>query len=170
MDLLRYLFLACLQGITEFLPISSSGHLVFFQKIIGFKEPLLGFDIILHLATVLSIVVFLRKDLQRIFKEGILAFRHIVKGNSLKEAWDRFEYFRILIFVCIAIMPAILVGLLFHSVIEKMFGSLKIVSLSFFITGTVLFLTKNKPTVKTMANATIARIGTVLLDTLISLD
>ena len=82
MRLLKYLFLACLQGVTEFLPVSSSGHLVFFQSIIGLKEPLLCFDVILHLATVLSVVVFLRKDILAIFKEIGIALRKCAKGVS----------------------------------------------------------------------------------------
>ncbi len=144
MNLLRYLFLACLQGVTEFLPVSSSGHLVFFQEIIGFKEPLISFDIILHVATVFSVIIFLRKDILSILKELIIAFKRITGGASLKKVWGELEYLRLFVFVFVAIIPAVLVALLFHSIIEEMFSSLRIVSLSFFVTGTILFLTRRK--------------------------
>lgn len=142
--MLRYLFLACLQGLTEFLPISSSGHLVFFQEIIGFEEPLLSFDIILHLATVLAVIVFLRRDLYMIFKEWVLAFRKASKGVSLKEVWSELEYLRLFIYIFVALIPAILAGLFFHSVIDNMFNSLQVITVSFFVTGTILFLTKGR--------------------------
>lgn len=144
MNLLSYLFLALLQGVTEFLPISSSGHLVFFQQIIGFEEPLLYFDIILHLATVCSIIVFLRKDILMIINEVVLAFNEAVKGTALKEVWRELEYLRLFVFVMAALIPAILVGLLFHSILEEMFDSLRVITFSFFVTGTVLFFTRGK--------------------------
>ncbi|MCG2712603.1 MAG: undecaprenyl-diphosphate phosphatase [Candidatus Omnitrophica bacterium] len=144
--MMRYLFLACLQGVTEFLPVSSSGHLVFFQEIIGLKEPLLTFDIILHLATMFSVIVFLRKDILSILKESVIAFNKVVKGTSLKEVWSEFEYLRLFVFVIAAIIPAVLIGLLFHRYIEEMFSSFQVITLSFFATGTILFFTKGKGT------------------------
>ena len=144
MNLMRYLFLACLQGVTEFFPVSSSGHLVFFQEIIGFKEPLLAFDIILHLATVVAVIVFLRKDLMLIVKELHLGFKKIIEGTPIKKVWHDFEYLRLFVYLLAAFIPAVLAGLLFHSVIERMFNSLRIVAFSFFITGIVLFLTRGK--------------------------
>ncbi len=146
MDLIRYLFLACLQGITEFLPISSSGHLVFFQEIIGFEEPLVSFDIILHVATVFSVIVFLRKDLLSMLKELIIALNEIIKGKRLKEVWHELEYLRLFVFIFAALIPAILAGLFFHSIIDGMFASLQVISMSFFATGTILFFTRGKGT------------------------
>ena len=118
----------------------------FFQEIIGFEEPLISFDIILHVATVCSVIVFLRKEILSILKELIIAFNKIAKGTRLKEVWRELEYLRLFVFVFAAIIPAILVGLLFHSIIEEMFSSLRIVSLSFFVTGTILFFTRGKGT------------------------
>ena len=146
MDLMWYLFLACLQGVTEFFPVSSSGHLVFFQEIIGFEEPLLSFDIILHVATVFSVIVFLRKDFLSIVKELVLAFNKITKGENLKQVWHKLEYLRLFVFVIAAIIPAILAGLLFQSIIDEMFASLRVITFSFFATGTILFFTRGKGT------------------------
>ena len=63
------------QGLTEFLPISSSGHLVFFQSLLGLKEPPIFFDVMLHLGTLLAVVVYFRMDIWKII-EGI--------GSTLK--------------------------------------------------------------------------------------
>jgi len=54
------------QGLTEFLPVSSSGHLVFFQSVFGLAEPQLAFDVMLHLGTLLAVVVYFRTDVSRI--------------------------------------------------------------------------------------------------------
>jgi len=139
---LEYLYLALFQGLTEFLPVSSSGHLVFYQKIFGFQEPLLCFDIILHLATALSVIVFLKNDLKKILSETFSALKQIIDGKNFLTVWQEHAMFRLGGFVCIAILPAIFVGLLFSDIIEGMFGSLRLVGLTFLITGTILFLTQ----------------------------
>ncbi|HUV72604.1 MAG TPA: undecaprenyl-diphosphate phosphatase [Clostridia bacterium] len=69
MTLIQALFLAILQGLTEFLPVSSSGHLVLFQKVFGFSQPLVFFDVLLHFGTLGSILVFFRKTIISLLKE-----------------------------------------------------------------------------------------------------
>ena len=67
MNLFQTLVLAFVQGITEFLPISSSGHLVIFQKLFGLKEAPILFDVLLHVGTLISIVFYFRKSLLSLF-------------------------------------------------------------------------------------------------------
>jgi undecaprenyl-diphosphatase len=64
MNILESIFLGLVQGITEFLPISSSGHLVFFQSLFGMEEPQLFFDVMLHLGTLLAMGVYFRTDIR----------------------------------------------------------------------------------------------------------
>jgi len=142
MDFVKYLVLAFLQGATEFIPVSSSGHLVFFQRIFGFEQPLVFFDIVLHLATMLSVIMFLRKELLLIAQESIMAIKNLCTGKRWHKVWQEFSYFRLGLFVFIAIIPAVLAGIVLADFIEKMFSSLKVVGVSFLITGTVLFWTK----------------------------
>lgn len=142
MNLGKYLFLAFLQGVTEFLPVSSSGHLVFFQVVFNFRKPLIFFDIILHLATILSVIVFLRQDIISILNEMLLAIKRIRKGQSLKRIWGELLYLRLFVFVCIALVPTIFFAILLWPKIETMFLSLKVIGSGFFFTGTVLFFTK----------------------------
>ena len=75
MDLLDAIILGLIQGITEFLPISSSGHLVLAQFFLGIKSPGILLEIILHLGTLFSIIVFYRMDL-------LLLYKNILKGNN----------------------------------------------------------------------------------------
>jgi undecaprenyl-diphosphatase len=68
MSILQAVFLGFVQGITEFLPVSSSGHLVLVQKIMGISVPTLFFDIMLHGGTLLAVVIALRKDVWNIIR------------------------------------------------------------------------------------------------------
>ena len=67
MALTQALILGVVQGLTEFLPISSSGHLVLFQNLFGMKEPMLSFDIALHAGTLAAILVYFRKETGALF-------------------------------------------------------------------------------------------------------
>ena len=64
MGSLHAIILGVVQGLTEFLPVSSSGHLVLFQSLFGIKEPELFFDVSVHMGTLLSVCVFFYKDLK----------------------------------------------------------------------------------------------------------
>jgi undecaprenyl-diphosphatase len=119
------IFLSVIQGLTEFLPISSSGHLVFFQKIFGLK-PLVLFDIFVHVGTLLSIIFFFKKELIE-----------IVKGLFKKEK----ESGRIFWLLVVGTMPAVVVGLFLEKNINQIFDSLKLVGVSFLITGSLLLST-----------------------------
>lgn len=150
---MKFIFLALLQGITEFLPVSSSGHLVFYKKAFGLNEPLLIFDIILHIATALSVIVFLRKDLKLIFLESFFAINRLCRGDKFSDVWEKQNNFRTAVLVLAAFVPTVLVGLLLNQFADKLFDSLKVISITFFITGLILFSTKIlKPIQKNRVN------------------
>ena len=69
MSLLESIFSGILQGITEFLPVSSSGHLVLLHDIFGIKESTLCFDILLHLATLLAVIIYFSGDIADLFRK-----------------------------------------------------------------------------------------------------
>ena len=68
MDIIQSIFLGIVQGITEFLPVSSSGHLVILQKIFAFDAPPIFFDTLIHFATLIAVVFYLRKEIIALLK------------------------------------------------------------------------------------------------------
>jgi len=142
MNLIRYLILALVQGLTEFLPISSSGHLVFLQQIFNFEQPLLSFDIMLHLATSLSVIIFLRSELALMSKELFLVLGRLFIKRSWAGVLSEFAYFRLFVFLVIAFLPAVVIGLLWSAALEQLFVSLKAVGGSLLFTGLVLYLSR----------------------------
>jgi undecaprenyl-diphosphatase len=139
LELLEALILGIIQGLTEFLPVSSSGHLeiakAFFGDNMLAKESML-MTVILHFATALSTVVVFRKDLKEIFV-GLFQF----KNN---------DSFKFSLKIVISMIPAAIVGVMFNDEIETLFGgALTLVGSMLIITGILLFLTdKAKQTSK----------------------
>ena len=130
MDVITAVILGIIQGLTEFLPVSSSGHLEIAKTILGDewigKESLL-MTVVLHFATALSTIIIFRKDLVEIFG-GLLQF----KNN---------ESFQFSLKIVISMIPAALVGLFFNNQIEGLFGGeLTLVGNMLLITGLLLFL------------------------------
>lgn len=112
MTLYQAVILGIVQGITEFFPISSSGHLVLFQSMFGLKEEL-AFDIFLHLGTLVSIFIFFYKDIIGLF------------------AKDR----KTLLFLLIASVPTFMMGFLFKDAVEKLFSLPLAVGIALTING-----------------------------------
>ncbi len=123
-DNLFYIIIAAIiQGLTEFLPISSSGHLVILKDVLNQEIQNFNFEIMLHLGTVFSIIIYYRLDLLKMIK---------LNSNS------RYNIF--LIFIgCI---PISVIGILFKDLIELHFNDIKLLPYSFLLTAIVLFLTK----------------------------
>ena len=112
------------QGLTEFLPVSSSGHLVIGQHFLGLNEPELLFDTGVHFATMIAVVIYFRKNIL----ELIMGF--IGKG----EPGDRRTAFCIII----GTVPAVIVGLFLKDYIEQLFNSPGFASLMLIVTGIIL--------------------------------
>jgi undecaprenyl-diphosphatase len=119
------IFLAVVQGLTEFLPISSSGHLVLFQKFFNLEAPVL-FDILVHVGTLFSIVIFFRKELLKILK-GLF--------GKEKDDWRIFEL------LMVGTVPAVIVGLFLQKNINQIFNSLTLLAVFFLVTGLLLLST-----------------------------
>jgi len=124
MDIFQSIFLGIIQGITEFLPVSSSGHLVVFQKIFGFVEPPIFFDTLIHFATLIAVVFYLRKELLALLK-------------SIKEK----ESQKIIGLIVLGTIPVVIVGFLIKDEISHIFNSFNLLGFSFLITSLILFST-----------------------------
>ncbi|MBN1262906.1 MAG: undecaprenyl-diphosphate phosphatase [Candidatus Pacebacteria bacterium] len=121
------IFLSVIQGLTEFLPISSSGHLVIFQKIFNLDPPI-WFDITLHIGTLGAVIFFLKKRLRRIL-EGLL------RGDK--------EQLRLIGQLILGTAPAVLIGLGVSFFEEVIFNSVRLVGLMLLLTAFFLFSTVN---------------------------
>ncbi len=117
MTTLQALILGMIQGLTEFLPVSSSGHLVIFQHLFAISEPPLTFDILVHLGTLVAVFVAFWPDIYGI----------------LRRPFTRLTYL-----ILVGIIPAGLAGYLLAPYFEKAFDSLMVVGLGLIFTGFIL--------------------------------
>jgi len=124
MDLIEVVVLGVTQGLTEWLPISSSGHLVLAQTLMGLEVPL-GFYAALHLGTLLAVVVYFRADLLRI----ISAFLRAETGS---------KEFRLGLYVISGTIPTAVLALVFRGFFESLFSSPLAVAVGLMITGVLL--------------------------------
>ena len=129
MDGLQAIILGIIQGLTEFLPVSSSGHIVIGSEILGIKsEENLTFAIVVHAATVLSTITILHKEIWTLIK-GLLKFQ-----------WN--EETKYVAKIAISLIPVMIVGLFFKDQVEELFSSgLLIVGISLLITAALLAFT-----------------------------
>ncbi len=117
--MIKYIFLGIVQGLTEFLPVSSSGHLVIVQKILGIHANEIAISVILHLGTLLAVIIFFRKDILSLLRNprllGLAAIVVIITGS---------------------------IGVLGKHFFEGLFSSAKAVGVAWIFTGLVLISTK----------------------------
>ena len=127
------ILLALIQAITEFLPISSSGHLVIYHQLVEFPGiDELAFDVALHFGTLLALIVYFRRNLitySRAF------FSSLKKWNLKNDINQRLSWYLIL-----SIIPAGLVGYFFEDIIETLFRNIFTVSITLIIGGLLFFI------------------------------
>lgn len=117
MTILQGSILGLVQGLTEFLPLSSSGHLVIFQKLLGFVEAPVSFDIVVHGATLLSVLFY---------------FRQKILNLKIKDY----------VLLAIGTIPAGIAGVFLEPYLEFMFDSVPLLITGFVITGILMIATK----------------------------
>ncbi len=144
MDILQGIIIGIVQGLTEFLPVSSSAHLVFIQNLLG-VESSLAFDTFLHLGTLIAVVWFFRYDIYRMLKSWWLSLGDIVQGRFREGFYDD-PYKRLAWYVILATIPVGIVGVLFEDSVDALFsGALYVPAFFLFVTGTILYLSQRMP-------------------------
>lgn len=128
MEILNAILLGIVQGITEWFPISSSGHLVIFQQLLDIKADLL-FDVFLHFGSLVVLLIYFWKDILYILKAVFLW-----KTESAE--------FKIGINVILGSIPITLIGFFFYDIVAGFFESLFATGTALLFTGTILYLTK----------------------------
>jgi undecaprenyl-diphosphatase len=130
------------QGLTEFLPVSSSGHLVLFQNLFGFTEPELLFDISLHVGTLLAICLVFYRELGSLLTTLVRLPRLLTAAGGLRPLFAENQDVRLAALIVLGSIPTAFLGLIFHRVADRIFGSVGIVGVMLLITGTLLWLTR----------------------------
>lgn len=125
--------LGLVQGLTEFLPVSSSGHLVIAKHFLGgVKEPGILFEVLLHFGTLLAVLLYFRKELSSILlsllPSGELGGAKKNEGRGMALA------------VVVGTLPTVVIALLFKDTFEMLFESVGIVSVMLLVTGTLLYM------------------------------
>lgn len=128
------ILLGVLQGLAEFLPISSSGHLVIGQHYLGIEEPALLFDIMLHVGTLFAIMVYFRADIFRLLYASMSIFE-----QSLSNQMD--ESKRMIGFIIVASIPTALIGFIFKDSLTALFANVTFVASMLYVTAFLTWAT-----------------------------
>ncbi|MAT41543.1 MAG: undecaprenyl-diphosphatase UppP [Anaerolineaceae bacterium] len=137
MSFLQAIILGIIQGITEFLPISSSGHLVLTPALLGWHIPpeqIFPFDVLVQWGTLVAVIVYFWKDLWQIFTaviQGVINKKPFEQENA-KLGW----------LIVLATLPAVFAGILFKDMVESTFNSPIMTSVFLFVTAVLLFLSE----------------------------
>ncbi|MFQ5754166.1 MAG: undecaprenyl-diphosphate phosphatase, partial [bacterium] len=134
--------LGLLQGLTEFLPVSSSGHLVLMQHFMGIKEPQLFFDIMVHVGTLGAICLVYFRAIGKITKGCVRSLRYRKFYRSPFLAFSKNAELRFAWFIILGSIPAGLIGVLLKDTIESAFASPIIVACMLIVTGLLLQLSR----------------------------
>ncbi len=154
-DFLQAVFLGVLQGLTEFLPISSSAHLRIFPELFGWGDPGAAFTAVIQIGTELAVLVYFRKDIWRIAKAWTLSlFKPEYRGAlDARMGW----------YIIIGSLPIVILGIALKDVIERDFRNLWIVGTMLIVMGLVLGLAdrvgRNEKSVKQMTLRDAALMG-----------
>ena len=141
MDIIQGIIIGIVQGLTEFLPVSSSAHLVFIQNILG-VESSLAFDTFLHLGSLLAVLWFFRGDIIKMLKSWFLSLTDILNGR-FRQGFYEDPYKRLAWYVILATIPVGIAGVLFEDSVEALFsGALYVPAFFLFVTGTILYLSQ----------------------------
>ena len=141
MDIFQGIIIGIVQGLTEFLPVSSSAHLVFIQNILGVQSSL-AFDTFLHLGSLLAVLWFFRADIIKMILSWISSLSDILHGRFREGFYDD-PYKRLAWYVIIATIPVGLAGVFFEDSVDALFsGALYVPAFFLFVTGTILYLSQ----------------------------
>ncbi len=128
--LIEALILAVVQGLTEWLPVSSSGHLVITQTVLGLNPPLI-FDVMLHVGTLIVVLTVFRKDIVDIIKA-------VIKRDFETEEG------KLALFIFVGSVPIAIIGFVFYDFFKSLFSNLLAVGVAIIITGSVIFVSEKR--------------------------
>lgn len=162
MNFFESILMGLIQGLTEFLPVSSSGHLAIFKQIFGMKDVGIAFDVLLHVGTLIAVFVAFHKDIWELIVNavGIIAdvckniviwFKNFSKRKLLTEKKTKYikvistPYRRFVMLILVTTIPTGIMGIVFDNIIENASKALIIPGICLLITGVLLLIADNTP-------------------------
>ena len=140
--LIKSIILGAIQGLTEFLPISSSGHLVIFESFLDIETQGVIWEISLHFGTLLAIFGVFYKDIFMILKSVYSSFKKLISGESITSIFRNDIHARTFLLIVIGTIPTVIIAFSFRSSFESLFNKPVITGYMLLVTGTVLWFTK----------------------------
>ncbi len=140
MTFLEAILLGILQGLTEFLPVSSSGHLVLAQQFLGLKEPLVFFDVMLHVGTLAAVLVAYRDAIRRLIMGGLSALGDSQLWRHPSTTLNASAELRFIWLILLGSIPTGVIAVVFKTQLESFFEEVRLVSVMLILTGAILQL------------------------------
>lgn len=146
MTVVEAIILGVVQGLTEFLPVSSSGHLVLAEQLMHVELHDITFEVAVHLGTLLAVITMFRVDLAALVSSLARAVTSVVSrpDGRARPSPMADANFRLGLWLVVGTLPAAIIGLALEDVIESAFGSPLTVSICLLITGTILVATRHR--------------------------
>ena len=139
MTYLQAAILGIVQGLAEFLPISSSGHLALLQYFFGVEsDSVLLFTVMMHVGTLVSVFIIYRKDIWALIKELIATIKDLFTGKGLRINSSPMR--RMGFMIIVATIPTAIIGLLFEDFFEGLYASIVSIAIGLIFTGTILLV------------------------------
>jgi len=135
LDFWQPVIFGLVQGVGEFLPISSTAHLILLPFFTGWDDPGLSFDVALHVGTLIAVLAFFWKDWLNIFSVALNSYKKEGIAGFKKET---------LYFLLIATIPGVIFGLLFEKKAETIFRSLPLIAIALIVAGVILYWADKK--------------------------
>jgi undecaprenyl-diphosphatase len=142
MTTIEAIILGIIQGLTEFLPVSSSGHLVLFQQLFGLKEAELFFDVCVHLGTLVAVIVVFHREIQNIIAALLRIVSLARQKKTILQQIESDPELKMVLLIIIGSIPTAVLGLMFKSIADQLFSSSFLTGLMLMLTGLLLWLTR----------------------------
>ncbi|PIX33497.1 MAG: undecaprenyl-diphosphatase [Candidatus Infernicultor aquiphilus] len=134
------IWLGLIQGLTEFFPVSSSGHLVILKYFLKLNLTGVAFEVFLHFGTMLAVIVLFRKEIKELLISFFNSIYKILEGENLSSILKSNSYSKFAWFLIISTIPAAIIGYTLNSYFEILFNKPIIVSFMLIITGAILWI------------------------------
>jgi undecaprenyl-diphosphatase len=134
------IWLGLIQGLTEFFPVSSSGHLVIAKYFLKLYLPGVAFEVFVHFGTILAVIVLFRKEIKELLISFFNSIYKILEGENLSSILKSNSYSKFAWFLIISTIPAAIIGYTLNSYFEILFNKPIIVSFMLIITGAILWI------------------------------